>query len=104
MSDEFLEIFGVPCGSFSAQLDGSFVVDGADEIDGEVSDDGHFFSAVALSHARLVVVEDDVKRPVQRVFDGPMAADNGGSAICGERCGRDEVAGVEAAAILEFGA
>jgi hypothetical protein len=47
------------------------ILGGANEIDGEVPDDGHIFRAVAFAQTGLVFVEDNVKNPVQLVFDGP---------------------------------
>ena len=43
------QIVWVPTSDFPSQLDSSLVLDGAREIDGEVSDDGHVFGAVAGS-------------------------------------------------------
>ena len=69
-----------------------------------MSDDSHVFRAVAFSQAGLVFVEDDVEHPVQAVFDAPVAAHGRGrrSAVSGGR--GDVIAGLEAAAVGEFGA
>ncbi len=42
----------------------------ADDVDGEVPDEGHVAGAVAGSEAGLVLLEDDVENPVEAVFDG----------------------------------
>src|SRR5690606_6906339 len=102
-SEDFSEVVFIPSCSFSTQLDGSLVLDGADEIDGEVSDDGHVLCAMALSQPRLIVLEDDVEGPMEGVFNEPVAAHR----LC-RRLGiasgrRDEVAGIETAAIFQFG-
>jgi hypothetical protein len=41
----------IPSGALSAALDGSFVDDLAHQIEGEVADHGHIFSAVAGAQA-----------------------------------------------------
>ena len=102
-SEDFAEVVFVPTGSFSAKLDGSLVFCGADEIDGEVSDDGHVLCAMALSQPRLIVLEDNVEGPVEGVFDEPMAAHGLCRCWCVKFGRRDEVAGIETAAIFQFG-
>ena len=67
-----VEVVWGPSCEFSAELDGFFVGCGADEVEGEVSDDGHVFGAVSFSEAGLVVAEDDVEDPVEAVFDAPV--------------------------------
>ena len=47
---------------------------GLEEIDGQTAQNVHVFSAVAETHAALVLAEIQVKDPMQGVFDGPMAA------------------------------
>jgi len=46
MAEDGGEEVGIPAGAFSSELDASLVLSGADEIDGEVSDDGHVFCSV----------------------------------------------------------
>ena len=57
-----------------------------------------------LLKAGLIVAEGDVENPVQAVFDRPVSADRLGCAHSGELGGRDVVAGLEPAAVAEFGA
>src|SRR5271168_3569235 len=47
------EVVWVPSGDLSAQLDAFLVCRGADQVDGEVSDDGHVFCAMAFAQTRL---------------------------------------------------
>jgi NAD(P)-dependent dehydrogenase (short-subunit alcohol dehydrogenase family) len=47
----FQQVSVVPCGSLSSSLDGSFVIDLADEVEGEVADDGHVLGAVPGAQA-----------------------------------------------------
>jgi excinuclease ABC subunit A len=51
------EVSDIPAGEFAPELDGVLVVDGTDDIEGEVSDDGHVFGAMSGSQAGLVVAE-----------------------------------------------
>ena len=74
MSEYCREVVWAPGGAFSPEPDTALVLDGTDEIDGEVSDDGHVFCAVAGSQARLVFTEGDIQYPMQAVLNGPMAA------------------------------
>lgn len=81
-----------------------FVGYGSDEIESEMAHDGHVECAMALSEARLVVVEDDVEGPVQSVLDQPVAAHGVSGPFGCQLCGGDEVSRVEAASILQSGA
>ena len=74
MSQDFGEEVWIPTGAFAAELDSSLVLCGADEIDCEVSDDGHISSAVASPQTGLILTEGDVEDPVQTVLDGPVTA------------------------------
>ena len=69
-----------------------------------MSDDRHVFRAVSFSQAGLVLREYDVEHPMQPVFDAPMAAHSLGGLRRGEFGGGDIVAGLEAGAVVEFGA
>jgi len=66
------QILGVPSGDFPAWPDASLVCCGSDEVDGEVSDDGQVFGAVAFAQTRLVLGEDDVEDPMQTVLYAPV--------------------------------
>src|SRR5882724_49915 len=104
MSEYCREVVWAPGGAFSPEPDTALVLDGTDEIDGEVPNDGHVSCAVASSQARLVVTEGDIQYPMQAVLDGPMAAHGVGRVGRWKRGGRDVVTGLEAATVLEFGA
>src|SRR3546814_8746066 len=67
-------------------------------------DDGHVPGAMALAEAGLVFLEDGVEDPVEAVFDAPVSAHGACGVFGGEACGGDVVAGVEAAAVPQFGA
>jgi hypothetical protein len=88
-----MEVIRVPSGELAAELGGSAVVRGADEVEGEVADDGHVPGSVSLSEAGLVVAEDDVEHPMGAVLDPPMPADGLGGGGGGEAGGGDVVAG-----------
>src|SRR5208337_1073953 len=64
-SEALGEIVWVPSGDFASQLDAFLVGCGADQVDGEVSDDRHVFCAMTFAQARLVVGEDDVEHRVR---------------------------------------
>ena len=46
----------------------------AQEIEGEVSQDGEVLSGMARPHTAVVFAEGDVQDPVQLVLNAPMAA------------------------------
>ena len=83
------EVGWVPGGAFTTGFDRSLVLGGANEIDGEVSNDGHVGGAVAFAQAGEVLVEGYVERPMQIVFDRPMATHRGGEIGCRERARGD---------------
>jgi hypothetical protein len=45
-----------------------------DQIEGNVPDDGHVGCVVAFVQVRQIILKDDIKGPVERVLDDPMAA------------------------------
>ena len=53
--EDAVQVACIPACDFAAQLDGLFIRGGADEIEGEVADDGHVLGPEALSQAGLVV-------------------------------------------------
>ena len=79
----------VPGGSLSTRLDRALVFCVADQIDGEVADDGHVLGAVAFAQAGEVLLEGYVERPMQVVLDCPMAAHRLGKGFCRERARGD---------------
>ena len=103
-SEHDSEISGIPPGGLSPELYGVLVFCGSDEVDGEVSDDGHVFCAMTFAQARLVVFEDDVQHPMKPVFDSPVTAHGVGGLLGGEASGRDIISGLLAAAVGKFGA
>ena len=66
--------------------------------------DGHVVRTVALAQARLVVGKHHVEHPMQAVLNAPVPAYAVRGARGGERRGRDVVAGLGPAAILQLGA
>src|ERR1700691_6340589 len=89
------EVVWVPSGDLSAQLDAFLVCRGADQVDGEVSDDGHVFCAMAFAQTRLVFGEDDVQHPVHLVLYAPMAAPRAGPLLTRKLGRGDVIAGLE---------
>src|SRR3546814_8516877 len=89
----------MPGGECAAQFEGFPVFGCADEVDGEMPDDGHVPGAVPLAEAGLVFLEDGVEDPVEAVFDAPVSAHGACGVFGGEACGGDVVAGIEAAAV-----
>ena len=84
-----MEIFGVPSCEFSSELDAFPIAVCADQIEGEVADDSHVLSAMALADARQIVLEADVEHPVERVFNAPMAPDRFAKGFGRHRLGGD---------------
>ncbi len=80
--------------AFAPEFCGSLVVDGSDEVDGEVTEDGHVVCAMSLSQSRVDVLEGDVECPVQGVLDQLMVASRLGRPLGVEIAGRDVVAGL----------
>jgi hypothetical protein len=74
-SKDLLEVIDTEGCPLSPCFDRPFVFHGLDQIYGEVSDDGHGVGAMAFSDPYKIVFEDDVQRPVQRVFDEPVSPD-----------------------------
>lgn len=73
--------------------------DGADQIDREMSDDGHVSRAMALAQAGLVLGEDGVEHPAQLVLDAPLATHGLAGMPRRERRRGDVIAGLAAAAV-----
>ena len=46
---------------------------GSDEIDCDVTYDGHVVGAVSPAQAGPIVGENDIEHPLQAVLDGPLA-------------------------------
>src|SRR5208282_6314342 len=65
-------------------------------------DDGRVLRSVALSQARLVVVEVDVEDPLEAIFDAPMVAHGLGGLLGGQRGGGDAISGFAARPVGEW--
>src|SRR5512144_795538 len=46
-----------------------------DEIEGDLAQEGQVAGSGAVAHATVILAEDDVEDPVQRVLDAPVPAD-----------------------------
>ena len=84
-----MEIAGIPSGEFAASLDRALVGGTTHQVDGEVSDDGHVFRAMAGPQAGLIFVELDIEHPMELVFDPPVAAHGASESLGVERGGGD---------------
>src|ERR1700733_9248411 len=100
--EDFEQVVRVPCGAFAACLDASLAFVGADEAEGETADDSHVFGAVSASVACEIVAECDIEQPVH-ALDAPMAAHRCSHALDVGRCGRNEIAGIGATAVVMLG-
>ena len=43
-----------------------------EQVQGGMADGGHVLWGVIGSHTRSILMEDDIQRPVQCIFDGPV--------------------------------
>ena len=75
----------------------------AHSVEGEPAHERHVLGAMPLAHARQILLEGHVERPVQGIFDAPVAADGVSERGRGATAGRDVIAGVEPRAILQLG-
>src|ERR1700704_454647 len=84
----------VPGGTFEfAAQRGLCIWMSASNVERKSSQNGEVRGSVVLSASRLILVENDVERPVQNVFDAPMFA-NDAQQFCGRvTLGQKEVAG-----------
>jgi len=73
-----------------------FVFGLSDEIEGEVSHDGHVVSAVPYPEAREILFEGDVEDPMDTVLDAPMARHRVGESLGRKRARGDVVTPLEA--------
>jgi hypothetical protein len=83
----------VPGGAFEfASQRGLCIGMSTSDIEGKSPQNGEVGGSVVFSASRLILVENDVERPVQDVFDAPMFADNA-QQLCGRvALGKKEVA------------
>ena len=72
------QIVWVPSGTLSPPLDGSLIDGLAEQVEGEVADDGHIFGSVSDAQTGLIFVESHLEDSMKIVFDAPMA---GGRAL-----------------------
>src|SRR5712664_4267763 len=80
----------VPGGAFELASQGSLCVGmSASNIEGKSPQNGEVGGSVVFSASRLILVENDVERPVQDVFDTPMFANDaqqfGGRVALGQK-------------------
>jgi len=73
-ADEGIEVIEVPAGEVAVVFEAGDRFCSVHEIDGEVFDNGHVLRAVAGPQAGEIVAEDDIKHPMDPVFDAPMGA------------------------------
>src|SRR5262249_3675013 len=67
----------IPAGALELEAQGGVGVGmGSGDVEGKSPEDGKVGRAVVLAIAGQILVEDDVERPVQAVFDGPMGAND----------------------------
>jgi len=62
-----VEIIGIRSGEFAAGFDRSLVAGTADQVDGEVPDNGHVFGAMADPYAGLVLLELDIEHGISQM-------------------------------------
>src|SRR3982074_3743689 len=67
----------VPSGALEFETQGGGCIGvGSGDIEGKTSEYGKVGRGVVLAVAGQILVEDDVERPMQAVFDGPMCTDD----------------------------
>jgi hypothetical protein len=71
VSKEFVEEFFAPCGELHFAGEGPGVGVGAQDVAGHSTDHGEILWAIILAGSRVVLVEDDIERPVQMVVSRP---------------------------------
>jgi hypothetical protein len=72
LSDEGLEVGGVPAGAHAAALQADGRLRLAQQVHGHVPDHGHVLGRVTGPEPGEVVPEHDVEHPVQPVLDAPV--------------------------------
>ena len=85
LSDEFGEEVVAPAGTFEFASEGALGVFSANEIEGEVAQDGEVLRAAIEAVSRLILVHDDIEGPVEAVLDAPVGADDRAKALDRER-------------------
>src|SRR5204862_8330964 len=79
----------------------------AGDVEGEAPQDGEVGWGIVLAIARQALVEDDIERPMQAIFDGPVCAHDahdilGAVVLAHQEIARDGLAGDPAAAVGGF--
>src|SRR5512134_2496687 len=64
----------VPCGAFEFKARGALGFFCADDVEGDVAEDGEVLWAVVLAVAGIVLVHGDIEHPMEGVFNSPMGA------------------------------
>src|SRR5206468_78996 len=82
----------VPSGALDLAFDGPLVGMLADEVEGELSDEGKVLRSVVLAATDSVFGEGDVEDPVELVLDGPVGPGDLEHALGGEHGGEQEEA------------
>jgi hypothetical protein len=73
MSKEFVEELFAPSGELRFSGEGAGVWVGAQDVEGHTPDDGEVLRPIIFTGSGVVLVEDDVERPMQGVTLGPHA-------------------------------
>src|SRR6202022_2588993 len=83
----------VPGGTFELASQGGLCIGmSASNIEGKSAQDGEVGRSMVFSASRLILVENDVERPVQGIFDAPMFANDAQQFCGGVALGHKEVA------------
>lgn len=71
----------ISCGLVSSEFEASFVIDGFEHVECQVSDDGHVGDAVFGSGSRGILAEGYIERPRQTVLDRPTRSHSLGKLV-----------------------
>ena len=74
MSKELEEEVFAPRSELHFSGEGSSVGMGSQYVEGDASNDGKVLWSIILAGSRIVLVEDNVERPMEVIFDPPMQA------------------------------
>ena len=74
MSKEFEEEVFAPCGEFHFSGGGSVFGVGSQDVESDSTQDGKVLWGEILAGSGVVLVEDDVERPVKLVLDAPIGS------------------------------
>jgi len=71
-SDSLKEIVLIPAESFTADLKAGLVLNASYDVEADMTHSGHIGRTVISPQAHQVIVKDDIRNPVQTIFDTPM--------------------------------